>query len=256
MKVSKSSALKLLFIIAAVSIYTLVSFADSSNVAEPQRSSAESNAAESSSDKDTSKQSTAAAAQTQPRPVRSAGLFGLTAEDAQRRSAGCLDCHNGIEDMHSGVIYLGCIDCHGGKAEVRAQGLSKGSAGYEEAKKNAHVQPRFPEEWKTSANPERTYTQLLKESAEFIQFINPGDLRVAGKSCGTAECHQGDVHNVRKSMMTTGAMLWGAALYNNGSFPLKNYRFGESYSPEGTPQRIQTNPPPTPEQTQKKGILP
>ena len=171
------------------------------------------------------------AAQTQPRPVRSAGLFGLTAEDAQRRSAGCLDCHNGIEDMHSGVIYLGCIDCHGGKADVRAQGMSQGAAGYEEAKKNAHVQPRFPEEWKTSANPERTYTLLLKESPEFIQFINPGDLRVARKSCGTRECHQGDVHNVRKSMMTTGAMLWGAALYNNGAFPLKNYRFGESYGP-------------------------
>ncbi|HEX5734403.1 MAG TPA: hypothetical protein VF131_16325 [Blastocatellia bacterium] len=259
MKVSKSSALKLLFIIAAVSVYTFVGFADSSKYSEPQTSSADTNAAEPDSDKDASnkeasKKSTAA--QTEPRPVRSAGLFGLTAEDAQRRSAGCLDCHNGIEDMHSGVIYLGCIDCHGGKADVRAQGLSKGSPQYQDAKKNAHVQPRFPEEWKTSANPERTYTLLLKESAEFIQFINPGDLRVAGKSCGTAECHQGDVHNVRKSMMTTGAMLWGAALYNNGAFPLKNYRFGESYSPEGAPQRVQTNPPPTAEQTQKKGILP
>ena len=31
-------------------------------------------------------------------------------------------------------------------------------------------------------------------------------------------------------MMTHGGMLWGAALYNNGSFPLKNTRFGESYS--------------------------
>ena len=260
MKVSKSSALKLLFIIAAVSAYTFVGFADSSKVSAPQKSSADaSNAAEANSDKgasnkDASQNSTAA--QTQPRPVRSAGLFGLTKEDAERRSAGCMDCHNGIEDMHSGVIYLGCIDCHGGKAEVRAQGMSKGSPGYQEAKKNAHVQPRFPEEWKTSANPERTYTLLLKESAEFVQFINPGDLRVAGRSCGTAECHQGDVHNVRKSMMTTGAMLWGAALYNNGAFMLKNYRFGESYGPDGTPQRVQTNPPPTPEQTQKKGILP
>ncbi len=31
-------------------------------------------------------------------------------------------------------------------------------------------------------------------------------------------------------MMTHGAMLWGAALYNNGSFHLKDPRFGESYS--------------------------
>ena len=44
------------------------------------------------------------------------------------------------------------------------------------------------------------------------------------------------------SMMTHGAMLWGAALYNNGSFPFKQARFGESYSMNGAPQRLQTVP--------------
>ena len=39
-------------------------------------------------------------------------------------------------------------------------------------------------------------------------------------------------------MMTHGGMLWQAALYNNGGFPYKNARFGESYSPDGQPQRI------------------
>ncbi len=57
-------------------------------------------------------------------------------------------------------------------------------------------------------------------------------------------------------MMTTGAMLWGAALYNNGSFPLKNYRWGESYAADGTPQRLITVPQPTKEETEKKGVLP
>ena len=47
-------------------------------------------------------------------------------------------------------------------------------------------------------------------------------------------------------MMTHGAMLWGAALYNNGSVPFKRARFGESYSMNGAPQRLQTVPPPTP----------
>ena len=46
--------------------------------------------------------------------------------------------------------------------------------------------------------------------------------------------------------MTHGAMLWGAALYNNGSVPFKRARFGESYSMNGVPQRLQTVPPPTP----------
>ncbi|HSF24723.1 MAG TPA: hypothetical protein VLE20_10900, partial [Blastocatellia bacterium] len=150
-----------------------------------------------------------------------------------------------------------CIDCHGGRAEVRLPaGAIKGSAEYKDAQNKAHIQPRFPDLWKTSANPERSSTALNKESAEFVRFMNPGDLRVAALSCGTSECHTRDVHNVGKSMMTTGAMLWGAALYNNGSFPLKNYRFGESYGADGLPQRLVTIPPPSKEETAKKGVLP
>ena len=51
-------------------------------------------------------------------------------------------------------------------------------------------------------------------------------------------------------------MLWGAALYNNGAFPLKNPHFGESYGRDGLPQRLQTYPPPSEEETEKKGVLP
>ena len=61
---------------------------------------------------------------------------------------------------------------------------------------------------------------------------------------------------MRSSMMTHGAMLWGAALYNNGSFPYKNPHFGESYDADGKPQRLQTWPPPTEEETRNKGVLP
>jgi hypothetical protein len=32
---------------------------------------------------------------------------------------------------------------------------------------------------------------------------------------------------IKKSMMTHGGMLWGAALYNNGAFPLKDAQFGK-----------------------------
>ncbi|HKG23408.1 MAG TPA: hypothetical protein VKC34_16025, partial [Blastocatellia bacterium] len=191
------------------------------------------------------------------RGSREPALWSTTPEEAARRSAGCLDCHAGIEDMHGGAIDIGCVDCHGGDAGARApQGASPGSAAYLEAKTKAHVLPRFPEAWKSSANPERSGTLLGKESAEFIRFVNPGDLRVARLSCGTSECHSEDVHNVGKSLMTTGAMLWGAALYNNGSYPLKNYRFGESYDSEGRSQRLQTVPQPSAGEVRERGILP
>src|SRR5437763_4501439 len=67
-------------------------------------------------------------------------------------SDGCVSCHQGIEPMHaSTVVRLTCTDCHGGN------GTSKD-------KNVAHVPPRNPAIWKTSANPPRTYTALLRES--------------------------------------------------------------------------------------------
>jgi len=76
---------------------------------------------------------------------------------------------------------------------------------------------------------------------------------VAAQSCN--ECHAEDVHNNRRSMMTHGSMLWGAALYNNGGFPLKDGRFGESYNEDGNPQSLIQNPAPTRQQQAFKGVL-
>ncbi len=138
---------------------------------------------------------------------------------------------------------------------MKPAGAEKGSAGYEEAKKKAHPVPHtnlFPKN--SSANPVRAYADWLKEGAEYIKFVNPGDLRVASETCGS--CHAKQVLSVRTSMMTHGGMLWGAALYNNGGYPYKNAQFGESYSPDGKPQTITMYPPPGKELTRTKGVLP
>ena len=95
---------------------------------------------------------------------------------------------------------------------------------------------------------------LNHESPEFIRFFNPGDLRVAATTCGG--CHPKETLAVRKSMMTHGCMLWGAALYNNGAVPNKQPRYGESYSMNGVPQRIQNVPPPSAEEMDPKAMLP
>src|SRR5262245_17582626 len=166
-------------------------------------------------------------------------------EDAMRKSRGCLECHKGIENpsMHASPnVVLGCTDCHGGSA---TPGLTQSKA---------HVQPRNPLFWRTSANPSDADVVLNHESPEFIQFFNPGDLRVAEKACGP--CHHEEIQNVFHSMMNHGAMLWGAALYNNGTFPLKNYRFGQAYGPNGEPLRLLNPQPVSPEDTKRHGILP
>ena len=196
-----------------------------------------------------------------------------TAEDAHAKSVGCISCHGQTDepDMHMArTLAIGCVDCHGGDATVLSTLDAPGRPGepgspitdeaYLHAMNQAHVPPRNPEAWygrhhlqdgrdigehvhedpthlHGSATPAGTFALLNHESPEFIRFINPGDLRIAEFACGA--CHAAEVAANGHSMMTHGAQLWGAALYNNGSIPNKIPRYGESYSPFGIPQRLQ-----------------
>jgi hypothetical protein len=196
-----------------------------------------------------------------------------SAEPVTPKLEGCISCHAQIEPMHKfgptatlekldkegkDAFHLSCTACHGGNPVPRKSGDNQGDN--DRVKRAAHVQPRFPEEWKrdgkySGANPERTNTLLARESWEFVRFINPGDIRVATKTCGNSGCHETQTRNVSRSMMAHGGMLWGAALYNNGNFPLKDARFGESYSESGAPQRLIQTPTPTAEQRRAQGLL-
>jgi hypothetical protein len=190
----------------------------------------------------------------------SASFRGQSQEEADLKSSGCISCHTSSDEptMHpTKTVHLGCTDCHGGNASVSAaSGAPMNSPGYNSAKEKAHVQPRDASFRNRSNLPERTFTKWLKESAEYIKFVNPGDLRVASETCGTLGCHAAETRAVSTSMMTHAGMLWGAALYNNGGYPTKNTRFGESYNREGVPQSIKTSPKPTPEETRTKGVIP
>ena len=180
--------------------------------------------------------------------------------EADRKSAGCLSCHTTTDarTMHvAETVKLGCTDCHGGDFNISVpEGTARDSREYETAKRAAHVAPRFPERWPTAANPMRSYALLNQERPAFVRFVNPGDLRAAPETCGPKGCHTDELARVATSMMTHGAMLWGAALYNNGGLPLKSYRFGESYSADGQPQRLQTIPQPSSEDAARKGVVP
>lgn len=181
-----------------------------------------------------------------PVPPEFAGLdlTQQTPEQVNAKSWGCKGCHQNVRDPHfKDSVQLGCTDCHGGNANTGD-------------KHQAHVHPCNSEVFCSSAAPVRSYAALNHEDWRFIRFMNPGDLRVAHLSCGTIGCHPAESLQVKKSMMTHGCMLWGAALYNNGGVPFKWPRFGESYSMHGAPQRLQTVPPPTDYEMHQKGVLP
>src|SRR5438105_2713403 len=74
---------------------------------------------------------------------QSPSLFRQTFTEAGAKDGQCVTYHKGIEAMHtSAAVKLGCVDCHGGDATATT-------------KQQAHVQPKHPELWPTSANPQR-----------------------------------------------------------------------------------------------------
>ena len=138
-------------------------------------------------------------------------------------SDGCLTCHGGAESMHrdgDAEIGITCVGCHGGDGEATTQ-------------ERAHVRPRLDIFAATSANPFYSFAALNHERPEFIRFMNPGDLRVAGETCG--QCHEDIYNRVLTSIMASGAVVPQAAFYNNGVLAAKRPVYGEGYMPDGTP---------------------
>ncbi len=177
-------------------------------------------------------------------------LTDLPKSYVKANNAGCVGCHATQQDPHAPTFEMTCVDCHGGN-------------GLATTKEEGHVaKPDHPELFKSAANPERLYTRWLDENKEWVRFVNPGDLRVASEACGS--CHGETVLAVQKSLMTTSAHFWGVAGYANGIVPNKRTIFGESYSPEGYPQKVNNLVPgedgrlrpPTGEEIEKHGYAP
>ncbi len=178
-------------------------------------------------------------------------------ESAVNKSEGCESCHSPTDSrsMHeSSSVVLGCTDCHGGNADIFAEAGDIKNASLME---QAHVLPSYPEDWHYphSANPEGSYALLNREAKEFVRFMNPSDLRVADEACGA--CHLEIVQAAKRSIMASGAMLFGAATYANNILPLKKYILGEAYTPDGEPSAIMGPPLKDPEGAWKDyGVLP
>ncbi|MEO5762658.1 MAG: hypothetical protein ABIR28_10145, partial [Vicinamibacteria bacterium] len=195
--------------------------------------------------------------------------------DAEAKSAGCVSCHRGTDHktMHENPgVVIGCTDCHGGSPEVMNPGSEPEpraahateshdaapmlpQSAYSLARDRAHILPTYPGAWHTpaSANPSGTYTLLNREGPEFVRFINPGDLRVARLACGS--CHLAIIQASERSLMSTSAMLFGGAAYNNGVLPFKRPILGEAYTFGSEPASLKNPVVPTPFMT-SKGILP
>lgn len=144
--------------------------------------------------------------------------------------SGCLACHEGIEQVHPTQPNQGCIICHGGD--------SKGKT-----KEAAHI--AIPDDWASirgTALPPAPLgfikdfapDQLAALDPAYLQFINPGDIRVVDKTCGT--CHPSQVRTMPTSVMTTNAGHYYPTLYLAG---LQNDRLAQYGSYPATSQNCE-----------------
>lgn len=148
--------------------------------------------------------------------------------DLMAGSDGCKGCHVGAESMHSAgddQVGITCVGCHGGNGSATD-------------KKSAHVHPANKKIFSSSANPVYSMAALNLESTAFIRFMNPGDLRVADRTCG--HCHGDIVRRNLMSIMAHSSMVPQAGLYNNGIHPGKIPSFGEVYMPDGSPGYVES----------------
>ncbi|MFV2055728.1 MAG: hypothetical protein ACC707_04635 [Thiohalomonadales bacterium] len=195
------------------------------------------------------------------RAMAPAAPSSQTPQAAEQKNRGCVSCHTTSDNktMHvDPAVVLACVDCHGGDSSIsRWAELPPPPPQYRAMIRQAHVLPALPTEWgyPSSANPLGSDTLLNRERPEYIRFVNPSDYRVARAACGA--CHLDTIKAAERSLMSTGAMLWGGAMYNNGILPFKNYRLGEAYSEHGQPATITGPPLENPDLMAKQhGILP
>jgi hypothetical protein len=143
-----------------------------------------------------------------------------------------MKCHAGIEQMHPETDVK---DAETGKAETRALTCVEchGGNGAASEKAQAHVQPRNREMFAVREYRKASYAAINGETPEFIQFMNPSDLRIADRTCGN--CHADIVRSTRKSIMAHNAMVHNAVFYNNGAIDHKVPLYGEAFTPNGEP---------------------
>ena len=148
----------------------------------------------------------------------------------------CMQCHNagldgdysgpGIENPHpfgetAGADSLDCTTCHGGNPDGQTPELAHvppppeiGDRDFQDVNRFAY----FNRLALTGLDqlPDYQVAGVDYTALDYLQFVNPGDLRVtgAGRACGT--CHSDHSSLVEGSLLATSAGVLGGAMFAVG----------------------------------------
>ncbi|HEX6885031.1 MAG TPA: hypothetical protein VF530_16770 [Planctomycetota bacterium] len=166
------------------------------------------------------------------------GLAGCGSGDTgsltQPLTSSCMLCHNGaaiedysgpgLENPHPfpGADKIACTTCHGGNpngADKLASHVPPppeiGDRDFQDVNARAWFNrltlagiDKFPDYFAAGRN---------WSALDYLQFVNPGDLRVTslGRSCG--QCHANHAQDVQASLLATSAGILSGALYQIGA---------------------------------------
>jgi len=143
-------------------------------------------------------------------------------------------CHNGsleedyggpgIENPHPfpGAEALACTTCHGGNpagADQLASHVPPPPEIGDEAYQATHARAYFNRLTLAGIDkfPSYTVDGRVYTAIDYLQFVNPGDLRVTGLGRGCGECHANHAEDVAAGLLATEAGILAGARYQIGA---------------------------------------
>jgi len=163
-----------------------------------------------------------------------AGCSGETGTLTQQTTSSCMLCHNGalqedysgpgIENPHpfTGADRLACTTCHGGDgngADMLASHVPPPPEIGDRAFQTTNARAYFNkltlagmDKYADYVVNGQTYTAL-----EYLQFVNPGDLRVTKLGRGCGQCHAHHAEDVNAGLLATEAGILAGARYQFGA---------------------------------------
>ena len=117
-------------------------------------------------------------------------LNSQSEQEVARKSAGLPQLSQARCAQHARrtTVRAGCMDCHGGDA---TGDVARWHAAHRPALSRRPNEPRTSSpRYRSGMAPPTRFGRVpstLRESEAFIRFVNPGDLRVAATTCGSAD---------------------------------------------------------------------
>ena len=184
-------------------------------------------------------------------------------EEADTKSAGCVSCHTASDQQ------VDASDSTGGGARLHRLSRRRRQDHAAIAKlaarsrrpmwrraTSAHVLPRYPGDLALAELGEsRSAATRCSTRRRPNMCASSTRPTIAWCARAAAPAIMEIIEAAERSLMSTGAMLWGGASYNNGIAPFKNYIFGEAYTSNRASRRAWSRPPtaspPTPDRTSR-----